>query len=84
MQYVRSVLDLSAIAIRATAGASAKQSPCGIFFQTAHPTKFKVVVEEETGQRVDIPERLASCLSKQKSSIKIPESFDAFQEQLLR
>jgi threonine synthase len=63
--------------------ALSRLSSGGIFFQTAHPAKFKEVVEKEIGQTVKIPERLAKCLSKQKSSIKIPASFEALKAFLL-
>jgi threonine synthase len=67
---------------RACRGAT-KQSMHGIFFETAHPAKFKEVVEREIGQQVQIPERLASCLSKQKKSTKLPADFQALKEFLL-
>ncbi len=55
----------------------------GIFLATAHPAKFKDVVEEATGQPVVLPERLAACLSKQKTSIKLPADFETLKKFLL-
>lgn len=55
----------------------------GVFLETAHPAKFKDVVEEETGQAVAIPDRLARCLLQQKKSIKLSGDYNAFKDFLL-
>lgn len=51
----------------------------GIFLETAHPAKFKDVVDEVVGN-VDIPERLKSCLDQKKVSIEMSKSYDQFRE----
>ena len=45
---------------------------------TAHPVKFRDVIEPETGQKIDIPERLAIWLKREKQSISIGNSFEEF------
>ena len=45
---------------------------------TAHPVKFRDVIEPETGQKIDIPERLAVWLKREKQSISIGNSFEEF------
>src|SRR5690606_22541972 len=38
----------------------------GVFLSTAHPAKFIDIVEENIGQKIDIPERLKELLSIEK------------------
>ncbi|HXH17981.1 MAG TPA: threonine synthase [Chitinophagales bacterium] len=52
----------------------------GIFLETAHPAKFPDVVEPVINGKVEIPERLAACLSKQKQSIRMDNSYEALKE----
>ena len=56
----------------------------GIFLETAHPAKFSEVVEEETGTRVPVPERLASFAQREKQSIPLDNTYTAFREYLAR
>lgn len=42
---------------------------CGIFLETAHPAKFKDVVDDALGIDLELPKRLESLISKEKSSI---------------
>lgn len=55
----------------------------GIVLETAHPAKFKDIVEDAAGIRIEIPERLASCMGRQKQSKIISNNFDEFKEYLL-
>ncbi len=55
----------------------------GIFLETAHPAKFKEVVENAIGQSVEMPERLNSFLEKEKQSKKMKGSLDELKEFLL-
>lgn len=48
----------------------------GVFLETAHPAKFKEVVEKAIGHSVEIPTRLNSFLMKEKQSQKLKNSFD--------
>jgi threonine synthase len=52
-----------------------------IFLETAHPAKFKDVVEQQIGS-IEIPDRLQELSDKQKKSIKIPADYDVFQQWL--
>lgn len=55
-----------------------KETP-GIFLETAHPSKFKDIVEPMAKVPIEIPERLAECLSKAKQSIKIAATHSALE-----
>lgn len=55
----------------------------GIFLETAHPIKFRDIVEEVIEQKVEIPERLLKFLSGERKSIKISQCFNEFKDYLL-
>ncbi|MBN4061903.1 MAG: threonine synthase [Flavobacteriales bacterium] len=55
----------------------------GIFMETAHPAKFKDVVEEVIGEKIEIPERLQVCLQKEKQSTLLSNDFDELKDFLL-
>ncbi len=57
---------------------------CGIALATAHPSKFKPLVEAVLEQPVDVPERLAILANRPKQAYAIPASFQAFKESLLQ
>lgn len=50
----------------------------GVFFETAHPAKFLDVVEPIIETKIEIPERLASCLNKEKITTKLSKNFSDF------
>jgi len=54
-----------------------------IILETAHPVKFKDIVEENSGTSVEIPESLVKCLEKKKKSIIISNNLDALKSILL-
>ena len=54
-----------------------------IFIETAHPAKFKDVVESTIKTEVKIPPRLAECLNKEKHSIVLDSKFETFKDYLL-
>ncbi len=56
----------------------------GVALATAHPAKFKPLVEEVLGRPVDVPDRLAVLAHRHKHSIRIPANYDAFRESLLQ
>jgi threonine synthase len=56
----------------------------GIVVETAHPAKFKDVVESVTQREIIIPDRLASCLTKEKKSIQMKKEFSEFKSFLLK
>ncbi|UFH55251.1 threonine synthase [Spirosoma sp. KNUC1025] len=56
----------------------------GISLATAHPSKFKPLVEAILEKPVDVPERLAVLAERTKQSIQIPAEYYAFKESLLQ
>lgn len=54
-----------------------------IILETAHPAKFKDIVEENSGTSVEIPESLVKCLEKKKKSIVVSNNLDALKSILL-
>lgn len=47
---------------------------------TAHPVKFRDVIEPEIHQKIEVPERLNVWLEKEKRSISVSSRFDEFKE----
>ncbi|WP_266369293.1 threonine synthase [Tellurirhabdus rosea] len=62
-----------------------QQNPdtCGITLATAHPAKFKELVESVIEHPVDVPEALAVLMNREKQSIRIPANFEALKEYLM-
>ncbi len=58
---------LAAEAFREQTGDEAPQIVLG----TAHPAKFREVVEEATGEAVELPNRLEACFKKDKKSVAV-------------
>ena len=56
----------------------------GVALATAHPAKFKPLVEEVLGVSVSVPERLAVLANRAKQSIHIPAHYEAFKESFLQ
>ena len=52
----------------------------GVFLETAHPAKFKEVVEDTLGKQIEIPETLKRFLTRNKQSRKLSSDFAAFRE----
>ena len=55
----------------------------GIVLETAHPGKFADIVSEVIDQKINLPERLAACMQKEKHAYKISASYDGLKEFLL-
>ena len=55
----------------------------GIFLETAHPAKFKQVVDDICHTDVEIPARLAAFMQGEKQSVPMPNDFSAFKQFLL-
>lgn len=55
----------------------------GIFLGTAHPAKFKDVVDSTLGIDVELPESLQSTMHKKKEAISMPNNYNAFKQWLL-
>ena len=56
----------------------------GIFLETAHPVKFPDTVEEATNTKIPFPESVQYLQGKEKKSIVMPASFEAFKEWLMK
>ena len=54
----------------------------GIFLETAHPAKFKDVVEKAIGGSIPLPAALEKFVQGEKKSIRIPNDYDEFRKQL--
>lgn len=48
----------------------------GIFLETAHPVKFLDIVEDTIRENIDLPEKIAKLMDKEKKSIPISEYAD--------
>lgn len=59
------------------------ENEIGIFLETAHPAKFKDIVESIIDNNVSIPGKLAAFMKGNKSTIKLPASFSNFKKYLL-
>jgi threonine synthase len=54
----------------------------GIFLETAHPAKFKPIVEDVIRKEIPVPERLAACLEKPLQAVPIDNDYEQFVEKL--
>ena len=52
----------------------------GVFLATAHPAKFREVVEPAIGRSIELPRALANALSRPRHSISMPADYDALEE----
>ena len=55
----------------------------GVMLETAHPAKFKSVVDSIIGEDIDIPQRLAAFMENPKQSVRMPLAFGPFKQYLL-
>ena len=55
----------------------------GVMLETAHPAKFKSVVDEIIGDDIVIPDRLLDFMHNAKRSVKMSPAFGAFKKYLL-
>ncbi|MBQ7942263.1 MAG: threonine synthase [Muribaculaceae bacterium] len=55
----------------------------GIFLETAHPAKFKATVEAVIGEEMDIPDKLAAFLNRDKKTVKMNSGFMSFKNYLM-
>ncbi|KAA3610201.1 MAG: threonine synthase [Calditrichaeota bacterium] len=60
-----------------------ESNPAGIVFETAHPAKFKDVVDDVISAEIEIPDRLKSFMERKKTSISISRNYSDFKEYLL-
>lgn len=55
----------------------------GVILETAHPAKFKEVCESVLNKNIIMPDRLSECLSKEKVSVKLSNSYEEVKKYLL-
>lgn len=60
-----------------------EQSEFGVFLGTAHPAKFKEVVESTLGHPIGLPKALADCASESILSVPSSTSFSALKAYLM-
>ena len=63
---------------------SADPQAIGVFLATAHPAKFREVVEPAVGRPVSLPPTLADALARPRHSERLPVSYTALVELILR
>lgn len=56
----------------------------GVFLETAHPGKFRDVVEKALGEKLVLPERLSAFLEGEKKVVSLGKSFEKFKRFLER
>ena len=56
----------------------------GVFLATAHPAKFREVVEPAIGASIALPSALATALARPRHSVPLPASYSALVELLRR
>ena len=55
----------------------------GIFLETAHPCKFKSVVEETLSCQLELPDKLKTFMQREKQAIKMKADFKELKGYLL-
>jgi threonine synthase len=55
----------------------------GVFLETAHPAKFKDVVEGSIGDTIELPARLQEFMSREKRSIPMDAGFESLKDFLM-
>lgn len=60
-----------------------KENESGVFLSTAHPCKFKEVIDEALGKEMEMPDFTDSVLTRKKRSIQIKNDYDEFKSFLM-
>ncbi|MGM9802957.1 MAG: threonine synthase [Muribaculaceae bacterium] len=60
-----------------------KPGEVGVMLETAHPAKFKGVVDGIIGGNIDVPQRLSAFLNNPKMSVRMSSAFGPFKQYLL-
>jgi threonine synthase len=64
--------------------AAAGPDAIGVFLATAHPAKFREVVEPAIGEDVPLPKQLADALKRPRQAVSMPADYAALNEFLRR
>lgn len=60
------------------------ENQVGVFLETAHPAKFKEIVEKLVGdENVEIPKKLSAFMKGNKRSVELGKDFNSFKNYLL-
>lgn len=60
-----------------------KADETGVCLETAHPAKFKEIVENIIGEDVEVPARLQAFMRKAKKNVPMSSDFDLFKDYLM-
>lgn len=60
-----------------------REGEIGFFLETAHPAKFKQVVDEICGTEIEIPARLQAFMKGEKQSVSMSKNFADFKAYLM-
>lgn len=55
----------------------------GLFLETAHPAKFKSIVDRVLGIDLEIPDKLKAFMSGKKQNVNLGRDFDGFKQYLM-
>ena len=55
----------------------------GIFLETAHPAKFTETVEPAIARKIDIPDKLKSCMNSSEHAVSMKVSYEEFRSFLV-
>jgi len=72
----------TAAEVYARMGATERAGGRWVLVSTAHPAKFREIVEPLTGTRIEIPESLAKLLSRPVSCVELPPALPALAAEL--
>ena len=72
----------SAIAYLGLVGRVGRVGRVGIFLATAHPAKFREIVEPIVGRSVDVPAPLAAALARPRRVVRLRATLDALRARL--
>ncbi len=61
-----------------------QEGETGVFLETAHPAKFKSVVDGILHTDIEIPQKLQAFMKGTKQSVSLPNDYDAFRQLLER
>lgn len=61
-----------------------QEGEVGVFLETAHPAKFKGVVDSILGSDIEIPAKLQAFMKGTKQSVELPKDFQSFKAYLMK
>lgn len=61
-----------------------REGETGVFLETAHPAKFKSVVDGILHTDIEIPQKLQAFMKGTKQSVSLPNDYEAFRQLLTR